>query len=245
MLAMSAPKMSQTVRGVRTTSGLSLVVGAAVVMRGSSFCSVVLDLVRGLLLGLACVSRRRSRGARRRRGEVVACADASPCTKVAWVRNIASAATISGSLSGSAPSRCSTSATIWSLCCSDHARCLVSSRGSRAASSTARANRSRPIDGSRSHGGDEVLEVGQQMARGAAGRERRRGRRVERRGHVAQHGVVLGLEVVEEGPRGDARLGADRLDRDGVDPVLLDEPVRRVDERLTALALLALAQPVA
>src|SRR3954452_6498386 len=39
MLAMSAPKMSQTVRWVRTMSGLSLVVGAAVDMRGTSFGS--------------------------------------------------------------------------------------------------------------------------------------------------------------------------------------------------------------
>ena len=112
-----------------------------------------------------------------------------------------------------------------------------------AASSKARARRCRPIGGSLEERAHERLEVGEQVTRRTAGRERLGGLRVERPRGVAEHRVVLGLEVVEERARGDAGLLADGLDRDGVEPVLGDEAVGRVDQRLAPRALLALTQP--
>ena len=145
---------------------------------------------------------------------------------------------------GCPPRRRSTSAESWPLCCSIQARWRASRRGSLAASSKARASRV-PADrcGSLRNEVDERLEVGEQVPGGSAGRELLGGRRVERPRGVAEHGVVLRLEVVEERAGGDAGLVADGLDRDGVEAVLGDEAVGRVDQRLAPRALLALTQP--
>src|SRR5690606_3379462 len=54
--------------------------------------------------------------------------------------------------------------------------------------------------------------------------------------------LLLGGEVVEEGARGDARLGADLLDRDHLRAVLGEQPDRRGAQRRAGHPLLAFAQ---
>src|SRR5919112_409644 len=85
-------------------------------------------------------------------------------------------------------------------------------------------------------------DVSEQVAAGAAGEELlARVRRTDRQG-LADHGALLGREVVEERPHRDAHLAADLLDGDGVQAVLQGEPTGGRAQLATGRGLLRLPQ---